>query len=201
MVSESLRLPAAGPSPADLEAARELVDQLGFVDNPGEPFKTSRGITLQAISAPPHLIADVELAFPEPPAPMVEVKRSGVTVSEQNPTDPAFLAEHEAWKFRLESARQRALFACALEVVEIPVGEKGPEDNWDRELVDLPIEIPAPKKGGRRLAWLIYYVLVNSKDIGEATRRCVRMVGLSEGDVAYMARLFPRDEEGPATES
>ena len=173
-----------------VENIEEMLDGMGWGEDPSEPFTLSNGVTLHCKPVPPSLVADVERRFTEPRPPRMFIEAKGR--EEENPDDPDYQRALAKYNEDLIIARMRVLLASSVVVDEIPDSvQQINDDDWADAIEAAGVVVPPKEKGGaRRLAWLIYYALVSIDDQQAAHTRALRMVGTTEGDVAAAFRMF-----------
>ena len=166
-----------------------------------DEFVTSQGVVFRVRPVPPMLQQDVRRRFlAEQPVPP-KIKNDEKETLEENPSDPDYLRQMDAFYRDLGEAATAVLLTRGLELVELG-GCEGPDDTeWAEDVRDIT-RLEVPEKGRRRFyCWLKYVALATQRDLQEAMRRVQRVSGITtEADAAEAAESFRSDPPRAATD-
>lgn len=164
-------------------------------------LRLDSGITLELHPVGPMLInllrADFESRLPSPPTVWLEDKQR----EEENPNDPAYLAELERMARVNDVALSDAIDSASYDVLAVPEGYFGPEDDgWLQDT-----RVTTARAFGlsfdpgdaikRRIVWLRYYALESYVDARLYDNMRLELVGLSEQAVQEAMATFRGDAE------
>ena len=177
-----------------IEAVSRAVDRVKRVGR-GAEFTLSNGIVLKIKSVPPFLVQAVQNEFKTPAPPKVYIEEKGR--EEENPNDPEYLRKLLELEDQQNLAINDLFLAAGTEVISVPDGYFGPEqDDWIAVVefaqnitgTDVHIERDNPIK--RYLHWLRFYALETGADVALATRLPMELAGIREGEVDEVMESF-----------
>jgi hypothetical protein len=168
------------------------LDNLTVIDNPNI-FVTANGIRLKLKKVARLILVEAQKGYAAPKPPMMFNEDKGR--QEENPLDPDFLAAVNQHNFDMGMLGINVFLTFGTEVLSLPDGIYGPDDNeWTDSLDEFNIIISS-KKRQRYVQWLKYYAL-DDVELNELSRRIMRVSGMTpEEDVAVAAESFPGDEK------
>jgi len=152
----------------------------------------STGVVFRIMDVPVLAFDEVrrKVERERPPVPVVWI--DGKDREEVNPQDPGYLKALEDFDLKLAEAMIGAALVLGLEVVELPDGFCGPDDDaWTEKYHVLGIDIP-PKTDAiaRQLAWTRLWAAPKAKDLALLTVGVQQKAGVLETEVAEVSALF-----------
>lgn len=167
---------------------------------------TSKIITLAngdelEICSPPLNAWDLtKKRYPEPEPPIVEEKTaSGGTISIQIVDDPEYLAEKERVAQLQNDLYQEVCSLGALRKVTVPDGFDAEAEFGEVMRYADPDWQPREGSGGRKLDYIDYVLLTNTKDIIAVQTAMSELMGIDPEEVDAIQKSFRDSMEGEAT--
>lgn len=172
---------------AALKAAVEAVESIA------QPLVTEitldNGVVLKLTPVPPFVAQQAVMNLKEPKPPVVDVGK-GDGREEENPNDPNYLEEMNAYNVQVIETTTNAMLITGTEIASIPDGVQSPEDDdWLDRIQFLGIEIERENKWARYIAWLRYYAL-SGPSIARIIAELRKSVGLTEEEVDAAVKSF-----------
>lgn len=153
-------------------------------------FTLSNGIVLRTKAVAKEAIRRVFLAVKDPPVPVVMIAAKGR--EEPNPFDPDYQRARSAANAQRINAITRALHMLGLELVSVPAGIPGPDDeSWIEELQAAGVADLHPDNASLRwLEWLEMVALAADIDQAHAFAEAAKTYGLFEREVLDAVKSF-----------
>lgn len=172
---------------AALKAAVEAVESAAL------PLVTEitldNGVVLKLMPVPPFVTQQAVMNLKEPKPPLVDVGK-GEGREEENPNDPDYLEEMNAYNVQVIETTTNAMLITGTEIAAIPDGMQSPEDDdWLDRIQFLGIEVERENKWARYVAWLRYYVL-SAPSITRIIAELRKSIGLTEEEVDAAVKTF-----------
>lgn len=177
-------------------------DQVAEAQRP-DRFITSNGIVFKLKPVAPLLVLDAQKQLTEPLPPKIPNFDKGEGEDaplEENPNDPTFLRAHMEYRQRVGEVSNAIFLTRGTELVSVPDGVEGVDDEeWALEVEEFA-GIKVPKVGRRRYyCWLKYIALTSMTDFQGLLNKLTALGGVTlESDVADAETSFRPDESGDA---
>lgn len=153
----------------------------------------SSGVVLRGKKANPLTLIQVMASYQRPTPPLVYMKNMGREV--ENPDDPSYLEDVQAWKMSYSNAMVTAMIVLGTDLATKPKGMSGPDDNgWVEEYSLLVKDIHPENKAWRYLTWVKFKAMTDEADMAKVQEVVGRLSGVREGAVAA-AEDFPGSDE------
>lgn len=154
-----------------------------------ETVELSNGIVFRVKPVPPLAIRQATMRVAKPQVPKVLIKEKDR--EEENPSDPTYLEEMEAYEEATSLAALDAVLLLGTKVESLPEGIfPDKEDEWVEDLRFLGIEFDTENPRARYLAWLRFYAIGSDEDLVRLLAGPMAMAGVKEGDVAEAVASF-----------
>lgn len=141
----------------------------------------SNGIVLRLKPVAPFAVRQAALGIPDPKVPRVFIEDKGR--EELNPNDPDYLAAVDDVRVERISAVTTLMFMAGTEVISVPDGTSGPEDDdWIDMLEAAGLTIDRTNKYKRYYQWLAWYA-ASEVDISLIVAGVSAISGVREEDV------------------
>jgi len=178
-----------------MEQETELKVAVALEEKESDLITLSSGVVLRGKQAPPLSLIKVMAKFPRPKPPVYMNPTLGREV--ENPDDPDYLDRLQAHKTESSNAVMNALILLGTELVSVPSGFPGPEDDsWIEEYDEIGLEPKPNNKSWRYLTWITFRAVLNAKDM-EAIQKVVgRLSGVPEGAVKSAEDFPGRNQNG-----
>lgn len=156
-------------------------------------IRLSTGVVLRGKQSPPLVLMTVMSAFPRPKVPVVMIKDMGREM--ENPDDPDYQARLKEWKAEQSDAMLVALISTGTELVSLPKGMPGPDDDlWLDEYSLLGLPMHRENVAWRYLRWVQYKAALSAEDVNQIMKVVGRLSGIPES-AAKAAEDFPGSDE------
>lgn len=154
----------------------------------------STGVVLRGKKANPLTLIQVMSSFPRPTPPMVYMASMGREM--ENPDDPTYLEEVQAWKMAYSNAMVTAMIVLGTELESKPRGMPGPhDDGWLEEYSLLVTDLHPENKTWRYLTWVKFKAAQDEEDMMKIQEVVGRLSGVRESAVAAAEEFPGRDEK------
>ncbi len=156
----------------------------------------SNGIVLSLRPVPNKLIADAAASVPQPVVPRVLIEAKNV--EEENPNHPDYIKALQDLPQRRSDAAFNMALSMGTNVVYVPEGLFGPDDDWQGPIVEsfeaIGAEPPDFAATGRRryLDWLRNYAIPTEEELVIIGRVCITSIAVTEGEVQSAVDSFRR---------
>lgn len=159
----------------------------------------SSGVVVKAKRVPDNLLLAWHRQHPAPKPPIVTIEQEGRRPRrEENPSDPDYIQATENYQIEVAAGMTDLIHLTGMEVVSLPEGMKGFEedDEWEGELEAIGLTVP-PGKASRRLLWIRYRVAPSSNDLALISNVYGQAVqDVDEEEIAIKEEQFPSDAGG-----
>jgi hypothetical protein len=155
------------------------------------------GEEIQVFAPPLNAWDLVKKRYPDPEPPIVEEKTaSGSTIAIKIVDDPGYLAEKERVA-RLQSDLYQDVCALgALRKIVVPEGFDAEAEFGEIMRYADPDWQPREGKGGRKLDYIDYALLTNTKDVMAIQEAMTELMGVEPEEVEAVVASFPDQVEG-----
>lgn len=184
-------VPSNGHGLTAAEATHALLTAVGRqIEKP--EFTLTNGVVLRTKAIAKESIRRVFLQIKDPVVPVVMIASKGR--EEANPFDPDYIAAKQQANVQRLNAVTRALHMLGLELVSVPEGMPGPDDDsWIEELRAAGVEDLHPENASMRwLEWLEMIALATDLDQATAFTEAAKTYGLFESEVFEAVASFRR---------
>lgn len=179
--AESMAEDNVGSSPSTQAAPERVVLSSGVV------LEVFTGISLSAMN-------DIDVKFPDPPVPIVEVDGREV----ENPDSPTYKAEFaRIGRMRGLAVIDAMIILCTRFISKPPDLDDPESEEWLEKLELLGYETPKGKLG-RYLMWVKLQAAPTDSDWADLSAAAARRVGVREEDVQRALAQFQGDSAGDA---
>ncbi len=176
----------------DKKAVKAVDEALKTQDN---LITLSSGVVLRGKKANPLTLIQVMASFQRPTPPLVYMKAMGREV--ENPDDPNYLEDVQAWKMAYSNAMVTAMIVLGTELESKPRGMPGPDDNaWIEEYSLLVNDIHPENKTWRYLTWVKFKAMTDEADMAKVQEVVGALSGVRESSVSAAEDFPGRDTEG-----
>lgn len=154
------------------------------------------GAVIKAKPVPDMVLQAMFSQYPEPKPPILETEVRGRMIREANLSDPDYLIAVEARNRVLSDAMHNLTLLRGLKILQLPpdVVEYDKDDEWEKELSDLGVDIPE-KETLRRLLWLRYRIVISPNDLVKLQEEGMRLAGTSEEEIQAAMARFQRERK------
>jgi hypothetical protein len=149
----------------------------------------STGVVFRITQPSTWAITDVgrQMATEEPEVPMVYI--TDRDRSEPNASDPAYRKAYSAHLLRLIERQYEVMIATGTEVVSVPDGFPGVDDDWRSRLLGVGVRL-SDRPERRYVEWVKYVAAPLNEDWQALIAPLYRQVGTPEEDVAVAVAAF-----------
>ncbi len=161
-------------------------------------YELAHGVRVRLRKMSPVLLAQVATNVGEGEPKVPSTYNEDKEREEDNPLDPAYVADHDRWAAGRGIRLMRVLVAAATSLEHCPDDVMAHDSEEFADFMEL-MEIPlSPSAQGRYSEWVMYVGVRDLEQMADFSATLMRVAGAREEDVADAQALFRGDEERTA---